>query len=105
MSDVNINLNGLEYTFPSQKIDDLYDWVENNGGEPIPIEHVKPDIDHDSHVIDIIKTLPDEATIGELLDIMVKNEHEKMDKMVETRPVVKKETNNLPTRYERGGEL
>lgn len=105
MSNVHVNLNGLDYTFPRRRIDELYDWVESNGGEPLPIEQIKPEYDHDDHIIDIVKTLPDEATIGELLDLLVKRENKKVEAMNTNKPANKPESNNLPTRYESGSEL
>ena len=107
MSNIEISINGLDYEFPQSKLHELYDWLESNGGKPMPIEDddtVLPE--HDSSIIEIIKTMPDTATISELFNRLADRESKRVAKIQPKSNINKQSSlDNLPEQYEQGGEL
>ena len=107
MSNIEISINGLDYEFPQSKLHELYDWLESNGGKPMPIEDddtILPE--HDISIIEIIKTMPDTATISELFNKLVDRENKRVARInTKSKPINKSNLDNLPEQYEPGGEL
>jgi len=107
MSNIEISINGLDYEFPQSKLHELYDWLESNGGKPMPIEDddtILPE--HDISIIEIMKTMPDTATISELFNKLVDRENTRVAKIQpKSKSIKQSNSGNLPEQYEQGGEL